>query len=58
VVLGEELGIECVRGNAWKNLSIDPKHAPVDNTLALSYATAIGLALRAADNPFNTRDTI
>ncbi len=58
VFLAEELGIECVHGNVWKNLSIDPKHAPVDNATALSYATAIGLALRAADNPFNTRDTI
>jgi type IV pilus assembly protein PilM len=57
-VLGEDLGIECVRGNVWKNLNIDPKHAPMDNGIALSYATAIGLALRAADNPFNTRDTI
>ncbi len=57
-VLHEALGIECVRGNVWKNLGIDPKHAPADNTIALSYATAIGLALRAADNPFSTRDTI
>ncbi len=56
--LTEELGIDCVRGNVWKNLGIDPKRAPIDNTTALSYATAIGLALRAADNPFNTRDTI
>lgn len=57
-VLAETLGIECVRGNVWKNLGIDPKHAPMDNALALSYATAIGLALRAADNPFSKHDTI
>lgn len=57
-VLHDMLGVECVRGNVWKNLGIDPKTAPMDNTAALSYATAIGLALRAADNPFNTRDTI
>ncbi|HRH23507.1 MAG TPA: pilus assembly protein PilM [Candidatus Magasanikbacteria bacterium] len=57
-VLSEALSVECVRGNVWKNLGIDPKHAPMENDLALSYATAIGLALRAADNPFTTRDTI
>ncbi len=57
-VLSKLLSIECVRGNVWKNLGIDPAHAPMDNTSALTYATAIGLALRAADNPFTTRDTI
>lgn len=57
-VLSETLGIECVRGNVWKNLGIDSKSVSIDNTTALSYATAIGLALRAADNPFSTRDTI
>ncbi len=57
-VLGEMLGVECVKGNVWKNLGIDPKEVTIDNAVALSYATAIGLALRAADNPFNTRDTI
>ncbi len=57
-VLSQLLGIECVRGNVWKNLGIDPKKAPMENTSALGYATAIGLALRAADNPFNIRDTI
>lgn len=57
-VLAESTGIECIRGTVWKNLGSNPKHPPTDNAVALSYATAIGLALRAADNPFNTRDTI
>ncbi len=57
-VLKDELGIECVRGNVWKNLGLDPKQAPMDNAHALSYATALGLALRASDSPFITRDTI
>lgn len=56
-VLSLELKIECRPGNVWKNLSTT-KHMHAEDMSSLGYATAIGLALRAADNPFFTRDTI
>jgi len=56
--LSNLLDIECVRGNVWKNLGINPRRTPVGNEVALSYATAIGLALRAADNPFFSNENL
>jgi hypothetical protein len=41
----------------WKNLSAK-KQIPISDEESLGYATAIGLALRAADNPFFKHDTI
>lgn len=50
-VLTKSLGIESKPGHIFKNLM--SKHEfPLDNAKALSYAAAVGLALRAADNPF------
>ena len=55
--LSLELKIECRTGLVWKNLM--SKHAiPFSHDVSLQYATAIGLALRAADNPYLKRDTI
>ncbi|MBI2436308.1 MAG: type IV pilus assembly protein PilM [Candidatus Magasanikbacteria bacterium] len=55
-VLSLELKIECRTGNVWKNLS--PSQETLHDESALAYATAIGLALRAADNPYINHDTI
>jgi len=56
--LSNLLDIECVRGNVWKNLGVNPHRMPIENDMALSYATAIGLALRAADNPFFSNENL
>jgi len=56
-ILSLELKIECRPGNVWKNLA-SSKKILIEPQKALSYATAIGLALRAADNPFFTFDSI
>lgn len=56
-VLSEKLGIVAQPGQAWKNLSTK-KPLPLSNDEALPYTTAIGLALRAADNPFVNYDAI
>lgn len=56
-VLSVKLKTEVRPGRVWKNLrakraiSLPDEESP-------GYATAIGLALRAADNPFFERDTI
>jgi type IV pilus assembly protein PilM len=55
-VLSLELKIECRPGNVWKNLA--PSKNTIHDESALGYATAIGLALRASDNPYFTHDTI
>lgn len=55
-VLENALGIPAAPGNPWKNLST--KHPPGDPGTALRYATAIGLALAAADNPLLTHDSV
>ncbi|MFA6427248.1 MAG: type IV pilus assembly protein PilM [Candidatus Magasanikbacteria bacterium] len=55
--LSLELKIECRPGHVWKNLSAK-KQIPISDEESLGYATAIGLALRAADNPFFKHDTI
>lgn len=49
-ILSLKLKIVARPGQVWKNLFLQ-KPGP-DATESLSYATAIGLALRAADNPF------
>jgi type IV pilus assembly protein PilM len=56
-LLTERLGIECKAGKVWKNLGVKPGTLP-DEGSSLGYATAVGLALRAADNPFRQYDMI
>lgn len=56
-VLSTKLGIESKPGRVWKNLFTQKYQAVVDRD-SLNYATAIGLALRAADNPLFAKDTI
>jgi len=48
-VLTEKLKIESMQGHAWKNL-LHPNKDYFSETDGLSYASAIGLALRAANN--------
>ncbi|PIZ94515.1 MAG: hypothetical protein COX81_03370 [Candidatus Magasanikbacteria bacterium CG_4_10_14_0_2_um_filter_37_12] len=55
-IITKKLSIECTPGHVWKNLS--SKEQKDDGGEYLKFATAIGLALRAADNPFATNDTI
>lgn len=55
--LTQTLGIQTSPGRPWKNLH-SKKEIAMDPRQSLSYATAIGLALRAADNPFFQHDTI
>lgn len=55
-VLSTKLGIETKPGNPWKNIS--PKAAKDRLPEGAELATAIGLALRAADNPFLTHDSV
>lgn len=56
-VLSSRLKIICRPGNPWKNLS-NKKSIGENTEQSLSYATAIGLALRAADNPFFAKNII
>jgi type IV pilus assembly protein PilM len=56
-ILSSKLKVIAKPGHPWKNLSSD-KILGVSEEESLSYATAIGLALRAADNPFFTHDAI
>ncbi|EKE07410.1 MAG: hypothetical protein ACD_18C00095G0005 [uncultured bacterium] len=56
-VLTNELKIECKPGRVWKNLNSN-KAIKVPYEESIKYATAIGLALRAADNPFTKSDSI
>ncbi len=56
-LLSKELGIECQPGHPWKNLS-NKKKINVPDQTSLTYSTAIGLAIRAADNPFSKIDII
>ncbi len=56
-VISTKLKITARPGNPWKNLSTKSKiEMPLKESL--SYAGAIGLALRAADNPYFTNDII
>lgn len=56
-VLSAKLKVLCRPGHPWKNLNCKKK-IDMSDSESLSYATAIGLALRAADNPFFTRNVI
>lgn len=56
-LLSKKLSIEAKPGNVWKNLHAD-KSIPISHPSHLGLASAIGLALRAADNPSLTRDII
>jgi len=56
-VLSTKLHIPCTLGHPWKNLH-NKKKIDMTEQGAVSYATSIGLALRAADNPFFKRDMI
>ena len=56
-ILSLKLKISSKPGNAWKNLN-SPKPIDFDEKKSLRFAKAIGLALRAADNPFFNNDTI
>lgn len=52
-IISAQLKIIARPGLPWKNLSAK-RDIPISKEASLSYATAIGLALRAADNPFFT----
>lgn len=56
-VISAELKIPARPGLPWKNLSTK-KSILIDSQKSLSMATAIGLALRAADNPFFAKKVI
>ncbi len=56
-VLSSKLKIVCAPGHPWKNLNSHQTIA-INEKESLTYSTAIGLALRAADNPFVTYDAI
>lgn len=58
--LSNKLHIDARPGHVWKNLfSHGHSRSPLPNDPeALHYATSIGLALRAADNPFFVTDII
>ncbi|MBD3311821.1 MAG: hypothetical protein GF349_05040 [Candidatus Magasanikbacteria bacterium] len=56
-VLSHKLNIESKPGRVWKNLSSKKGKLP-NRDESLGFATAIGLALRAADNPFIKKDII
>ena len=56
-ILSIKLKISSKPGNAWKNLN-SAKPIDFDEKKSLRFAKAIGLALRAADNPFFNNDTI
>ena len=53
-IISAKLKITARPGNPWKNLSAK-KDIGLSPEKAISYATAIGLGLRAADNPFFTK---
>lgn len=56
-LLSLKLKVSSKPGHVWKNLFTKKFQEVVDQE-SLNYATAIGLALRAADNPLLTKDTI
>jgi type IV pilus assembly protein PilM len=56
-ILSLKLKIPAKPGNVWKNL-FSPKTINISNKKSLRFTKAIGLALRAADNPFFNNDTI
>lgn len=56
-MISSKLQINCVKGSVWKNLS-SPKKIILNEEKSASYAVAIGLGLRAADNPFFEKDVV
>ena len=56
-MLSQQLHIDCKHGSPWKNIH-GTATIPIDQSSSLSHATAIGLALRAAANPFFSSDMI
>lgn len=56
-IISLKLKISAKPGNVWKNLS-SPKPVDMEERKSLRFAKAVGLALRAADNPFFANDTI
>jgi len=56
-IISTSLKVIARPGKPWKNLS-NNKEDTMPEDKSLSYAGAIGLALRAADNPFFTNDII
>ena len=56
-VISTSLKVIARPGKPWKNLGGNQENTlPAEESL--SYSSAIGLALRAADNPFFTNDII
>lgn len=53
-ILALKLGIECAPGKPWKNVEDEKEVVPkfLTENESTSYATAIGLAIRGADNFF------
>ncbi|MDP2692630.1 MAG: pilus assembly protein PilM [bacterium] len=56
-ILTKKLDIESQPGKVWKNL-FSPKDIILDESKSLRFAKAIGLALRAASNPFFDNNSI
>jgi len=56
-ILSSQLKISTRPGKPWKNLFTNSKIEMSDEE-SLTYATAIGLGLRAADNPFFSKNLI
>lgn len=56
-ILSVKLKIATKPGNVWKNLSSSTP-ITLDQESSLRFATAVGLALRAADNPYFSGDII
>lgn len=56
-IIEDRLKISCAPGNVWKNLRSkhNNRFSPAES---LQYGTAIGLALRAADNPLLSNDLV
>jgi len=55
--ISSRLKVIASPGHPWKNL-FSKKEIPLSPEESLGCATAIGLALRAADNPFYTKDVL
>ncbi|MEK7644155.1 MAG: type IV pilus assembly protein PilM [Patescibacteria group bacterium] len=53
-ILATKLGVECAPGKPWKNVAEEKDIIPkfITENESTSYATAIGLGIRAADNFF------
>ena len=56
-ILTTKLKIESKHGKVWKNL-FSPKPINLNNNKSLRFAKAIGLSLRAAQNPFFDNNSI